>query len=403
MKNTQTKKGARQWPGILAEVLKQERAEIKANRILTIRQDYLVAADTLKEGRESIRSVIASNRGGNTGVHGFIGERAQVFISNALSIAEGGEAHYRLLDDNGPVDYLRDNTPIQQKACNPGNTLGLRAVGVHADMYPNFAPNGGVHQIPKDNYMNYLRYLHMDKGSAGKLRKPDLRSWRNARAFAEEYPEVTLEPMIVTYDEIQVGNIENTLDTYEEQLAQKRDKRFDEAVKASKASFGEGVKVTAFSAAFEGGMDGILCAVNKTRQGTCISEFSKSDWQEVGVTTAKGSGRGAVRGAATYLLVNGAGVPGPAAAAGITTSFKIAEDIKDYRDEKCSSEELKDRVKEHVIEEVVSAGSTLAAMTLCSRLIPVCTPQGKVIQICAGLVGNYIGSKGLSAVKNYIN
>ena len=401
-KRTNAPKGPQQLPGVLVDVLKQEKTEIKANKILMAQNDYSAAMKTFKQGRESIRSVIDSNRGGAKGQSGFVAEIFQVSGSNAMLRADGKVPLYRLLDNNGPVDYMRGDTPIQLKVYNPGNMLGLRPVLIHNEKYPDFTPSGGVYHVPKDTYSNYLRYLDMDMDIAGKLRKAEFRKWKNAKVIAETCPELRLEPMIATYGEVQAGNIENTLDAFEEKLAQKRDERIDEAVKASKATLGEAVRVTAFSAAFEGGMDGILCMADKTRQGTRISEFSKSDWNDVGVTTAKGTGKGAVRGAATYLLVNGAGIPGPAAAAGITTSFRIAEDIKDYRSEKCNDEELKSRVREHVVEGVVSAGSTLAAMAICARLIPVCTPQGKVIQICAGLAGNYLGSKGLSAVKEYI-
>ena len=169
-----TPEGVRQCTGMLAEVLRQERTDNLRGNILAARQDHAEAASILSEGRNAICSVIMSNRGGVTGVHGFIGERAQVYIANALSTVEGNGTHYRLLDDNGPVDYLRDNIPIQQKAYNPGNKLGLPPVGVHSKMYPDFVQNGGIYHVPRDGHAKYLRYLGIDKEAAGKLRKTEI-------------------------------------------------------------------------------------------------------------------------------------------------------------------------------------------------------------------------------------
>ena len=398
-----TPEGVRQCTGMLAEVLRQERTDNLRGNILAARQDHAEAASILSEGRNAICSVIMSNRGGVTGVHGFIGERAQVYIANALSTVEGNGTHYRLLDDNGPVDYLRDNIPIQQKAYNPGNKLGLPPVGVHSKMYPDFVQNGGIYHVPRDGHAKYLRYLGIDKEAAGKLRKTELRMWRNVHKFAEEHPEVKLEPMLVSYDEIQAGAIEDTLDSFEKRLDEKRDARINKAVKDSKATVREGFRVTAFSSILEGGADGLVCIANKKRNGKPVSEFSRADWHDVGLTTAKGTGKGAARGAATYLLVNGAKVPWPIASAGLTTSFRIAEDVWEYRTDQSNREELRGRIGKHIVEGAVSGGSTLAAMSLCALIVSPFTPQGKVIRICTGLAGSYIGTKALSAVKDYLN
>jgi hypothetical protein len=393
---------ARQYSGILAEVLKQERAEIKACRILKEYENHSMATSTLQEGRESIRTLIDSNRGGSTGMHGFIGERAQVYISNAKSIAEGKETRYRLLDDGSPIDYMRDDVPIQQKACNSGGTLSLDQVLKHSSKYPFFNKQGGVYQIPKDHYRTYMELRNMPREEAGKLLKHDFGLWKRVHSFTDEHPDIRLEPMVVSYDEIQAGKIGMTLDMIEKDLMKEHQDHIRQVVDYSKASFFEGMKVTAFSAAFEGTMDGLFCSVEKVREGKTVFDFTEQDWKDIGWTTAKGSGKGALRGAATYILVNAVNISGPIASAGITTSFKVAEDIKDYCDNGCSTEQIRARVGEHLIEGAVSAGSTLAAMALCARVIPISAPYGKAVQICAGLAGNYIGCKGASVLKEFI-
>ena len=71
----------------------------------------------LRDTEDSINRVISSGRGGIKGVHGFIGEHAQCGISNARALMNGRVPLYRMVDDNGPIDYFRGTTPIQQKAC----------------------------------------------------------------------------------------------------------------------------------------------------------------------------------------------------------------------------------------------------------------------------------------------
>lgn len=84
------------------------------------------ALGVLRSTEESINKVISSGRGGTKGAHGFIGEHAQCGISNARALMVGRVPLYKLVDDNGPVDYFRGTTPIQQKACQGDGVLGDR-------------------------------------------------------------------------------------------------------------------------------------------------------------------------------------------------------------------------------------------------------------------------------------
>ncbi len=81
------------------------------------RQDVRLedALRELEELKQSINRLVASDRGGIKGMHGFIAERMQVYFENARSLLDGaGRGHY-LIDDNGPVDYIGHGINYQQK------------------------------------------------------------------------------------------------------------------------------------------------------------------------------------------------------------------------------------------------------------------------------------------------
>jgi len=72
-----------QAAGVFIATLNQIRADHLNQDLFRVEADFKEACAELNEGWDSIRKVITTNRGGETGMHGFIGERAQVFISNA--------------------------------------------------------------------------------------------------------------------------------------------------------------------------------------------------------------------------------------------------------------------------------------------------------------------------------
>ncbi len=125
-----------QTSAIITDTLNQIRSDRLYKDIKNIDIDYNNSCCELQSGLDSIKQVIESNRGGEKGMHGFIGERAQVHISNSNALVKGEKPQYTLIDDNGPTDYLRGNTLIQQKACRSRVMLGLDHLQNHANAYP---------------------------------------------------------------------------------------------------------------------------------------------------------------------------------------------------------------------------------------------------------------------------
>lgn len=96
------------------------------------------AKEEIAELKKEIEQIISNNRGGQTGMHGFIGESCQVHIANVKSFLKGKKALHVLLDDNSMNDYKRGSQLIQQKACQSDNQLGLNHVKRHFEKYPEF-------------------------------------------------------------------------------------------------------------------------------------------------------------------------------------------------------------------------------------------------------------------------
>ena len=284
------------------------------------------AMGTLQDTEDAINDIIASNRGGTKGAHGFIGERVQVGFSNARSLLDGQEPEYFLIDDNGMTDYYRGSTYIQQKACQSDKALGLTYIKNHAVKHPEFiTEKEGIYQIPKDFYETYVKYRDMPSDVAGKLRNDQWRLWKKIQDFKNENPEMIIEPMIVDYQEIQLGAVDKTIAKERTTLNRKYRIKKAAAVERGKASVVEGIKVTACAAAIEGVLSGGISVVKHCQGEKSISELERTDWKEVGLDALTGAEKGAVRGAGIYVLSNYAKLSAPVAGATVNASLSAVD------------------------------------------------------------------------------
>ena len=338
------------------------------------------ADQELQALREEIKNLIESNRGGTTGMHGFIGERVQVSFSNARAVMQGQEKAYTLIDDNGMTDYLRGNTLIQQKACLSDKALGLTHVAAHAEKYPAFIQENGIYQIPKDFYAKYQRFVNMAEETALKLRKEDLRMWKRVQEFKAAVPEAKVEPMVVTYDEIQAGAVNGTIDREMAAVEKEYRKQRNAAENACKPTVQEGLKVAAYSAALEGIVDGSISILEHKQERGKIRDFEKEDWKEIGIDIAKGIGKGAIRGTAVYAATNIVHVPADVASATVTGAFGVIEKSSRYIKGECTGKECAIGIADACASAAVSAIST----KLGRRFIP--------IPFLGPLIGNAAGT-----------
>lgn len=357
--------------------------QVRLNELLQklLQQDNNLenALEELDMLKRSIAGVIQSNRGGTKGMHGFIAERMQVYIENARSLVEGVDREYYLIDDNGPVDYIRKGINYQQKFVQ--KHLSLDAIEAHLDKYPDYIKNGGKYQIPKDFYSK-IKYLYeMSETEAKKLQGEEYRLWQYIQSFFKnkEIRFADLESTVVNYGDVQSGKATETIGKERENILRKDQEERAQFYQKSKPSFHEGVKVAGVSAVAEGGVAFCMGVYKKRKAGKKLSEFNSDDWKEVGVDTAKGLGKGGVRGTAVYGMTNFTATPAAVATALVTATFGMAVEADKLRKGEIDQETFL------INSEILSLDVTVSAIS--SILGEVIIP----VPVLGAVIGNVAG------------
>lgn len=283
------------------------------------------AKKEITELKKEIEQIISSNRGGQTGMHGFIGESCQVHIANVKSFLKGKKALHVLLDDNSMTDYKRGSQLIQQKACQSDNHLGLDHVKRHCEKYPEFVSQGGIYQIPKDFYQKFDMMRNTPPEIAAKFKKEDLRLWKVVHEFCEANPNIVIEPMEVSYRDIQASNVNNTVSSVEKNTDEEFKKQKVDAHNKYSPSAKELLKVSSISGLFEGSLNVALSAGMILKSGKKLKDFDKSDKIYILKQFAIGFLRGSVRAGITYLLTAFCKVSSTLASTIATALFTVAK------------------------------------------------------------------------------
>ena len=222
----------------------------------------------LQKMKINVAALIASNRGGGKGIHGFLAEAAETGIENARNLVKGLDAACKWINDNGPADLLRDGVEIQQKFVRAGGHFGLEAVKEHLEKYPDFIKNGGKYQLPKDFYQELKRLLAMSHEEAAKESASTYRLWKWVQEFFAESrisPD-NLEPAVLDYSAAQKGKIDQTVKSEEQNIRNENQRRRNAAYEASKPTLKQGAQAAAIGAVAEGGMAFCLGVAKKLKQ-----------------------------------------------------------------------------------------------------------------------------------------
>lgn len=342
--------------------------------------------------------IIDHNRGGELGIHGYIAEVAEEGVANARRLIVGKPANTLWVNDNGPVDLRRGSVDIQMKFVNAGGRFSLGAVAEHLQKYPNFVSEGGKYQIPRDHYDRVRKLYEMSEAEAGKLSRsgdgPSLKDWRRVQAFFEEtgLGIDDLEPSQLSYREVQRDAVHATLESEKGELretSRDRRERADEAAYLqSRPTLQEAARVTAVSAAVEGGAAFVMAVASKRKEGKRLKDFDGDDWADIGGKTGKGLVTGGVRGASIYGLTNYTATSAAVASAIVTSSFGIAEQAHRMREGEIGEVEFIENAEMLCLDASVSALSSF----LGQALIPV--------PVLGAVIGNTIGNIMYQAAKD---
>ena len=295
------------------DTLNRARIESQLTAMKCQDTNFLAALDSLSRTRSIIDGkIIAPNRGGARGMHGFIAEVAEVGIGNARNLLVGLPADYEWVNNNGAVDIFRAGVPIQQKFVESGGMYSLDAIVRHLRKYPDFIDGGGVYQIPRDHYETVSALYSMPRQEAMRTLNrsgdgPSLKDWERIQAFfknSESKIKISdIEPSTLTYSEAQSHAIHDTLSEESRALRRQNHGKRQTIRRKHAASVGEGLRVAAGAAAFEGATTLAMTIVAKLKEGRRLRDLDQQDWREIiiassSVTTGLGVAEQA------YLLRN---------------------------------------------------------------------------------------------------
>ncbi|GAB1476450.1 hypothetical protein MASR2M70_12840 [Bacillota bacterium] len=346
-----------------------------------------VSMEMIDEALGEIGKIIENNRGNDKGMHGFLAEVAEYGIGNARELLEGRPNNYEWVNDNGPVDLIRNGIGIQQKFYESDGMFSLGAATEHLKKYPDFLKGGKKYQIPNDQFETVKRLYSMTEKEAYKALSssgdgPSPRQWRKVHEFFEtsDIKLEDLEPAQITYAEAQKDVVKQTMEVERSSLLERERELEEAAHDKSKPSFDEGAKVTIAAAAIEGGAALGVAIAKKIKSGKHIKDFDTNDWKDIfgdaGIATLKGG----IRGAGIYALANYTATPAAVASALATASFGVAEQIHLYRSGKITGTEWIENSELLCLDATVSAVAALIGQVA----IP--------IPILGAVIGNTVGN-----------
>jgi len=198
-----------------------------------------------------------------------------------------------------------------------------------------------------------------------------------------------MKPSISTYAEVQVGNVDNTMNGHQKDLEERNDYRIEQIEAEHGPSVMEGLKATAGAAAVGAAVGFASVAFKKYREGKNIfrGDFGAQDWRDVGVQTAVGGGIGAVSGAALYLMTNCAQLSAPFAGAFVAAAKGLTPLVASLQRGEITSDEFID-----------------AGLFVCSdvALIGVCAAAGQAL-IPFPVLGGMLGAIAGKCLASFVN
>ena len=335
--------------------------------------------------------------------HGEIAEHVEVEIGNAKRVMARLDPNrtFEGVGRTAPEDYVIDGVQVQSKFINGANK-SLDAVLGHMRDYPEFTPKGGYYQIPKDQYDTINRVL---AGDTDGLSTRTINKCKEAVATIEHssgkgFSEV-VRPGLSNYKDIQLGTIDNTLDGYEHEfrqqnaeenasIQQERREKTEAAAAINDPSWGKAAQAGLASAVITGTTMAGIKIYKKIHGGQKITEFTLSDWKEVGYDFAKGGIKGGVSGIAIYWLTAKEVFSAPFAGAVVSTSMGVASLYKEYKKGSLSFLDFSESVNSLSVE----AGIAAIGAAVGQALIPV--------PVLGAVVGSAVSKAALEITKHVV-
>lgn len=274
--------------------------------------------------------------------HGEIAEQVEVGITRAKDILnrENPSATFEGVGRTAPEDYLKNGIKVQSKFVNGANK-NLKSVLDHMDNYKTFGRDGSYYEIPKDTHEIIEKVFNGEdvEGLKGSTRRAILEKIKKIEEESgKSYSEV-VKPANSNYSDVQQGNVEKTIKTYEKDLKKENKIKKSNIKEEYKPGLHEGMKATAISALIGAGTS-LTINLYKHREKLLRGELTGDHWKEIGVATVKDGASAGVTGGAIYGLTNYTKMNAPFAAAIVSATKGLASLVKDYTENNITESEL---------------------------------------------------------------
>lgn len=371
----------------------------ETDRLANLATKSANALSNLDWAKAEIDNLININRGGETGIHGFISEFAETGIRNARDVFQELQKSVILLNNNGPADILLQGKEVQMKFYN--NILEeVRQSSNYGNMTMMF-PKDHIEVIEKimsgaksiefngnvlsNAQINNIRKVIEDESV---LRGVSYEKWLESSVL--KYKDVQKETIHQTLSE-EVNDINRQTDQQKSDIKKESDSDRLKAQQEAQPSFGEASKVAGIGAAVQGGVNLGIFIYQKHKDGKEVWNFDIEDWKECGISTVKGTIKGGISGYAIYGLTNVCHLAAPSAGAITSGTFGLSNAIIKYRKGDVDTDEFIELVTLNAID---ATGAAIGA-AIGQTVIP--------IPVVGALIGSIVVTTALNLGKGILN
>lgn len=305
--------------------------------------------------------------------HGEIAEHVQVGFENADNLVVGKQPTHTFdgVERTAPADYLKNGQPVQSKFVQ--KSYSIDAIKEHLEKYPDFIAKGGSYDIPRDYYDKIEGWLKLSPEELKNL--PSSEKGRDARRIVEKVREFekannvkfedVVNPTQASYDEVQLGNVDQTIDTKEQEINKADQEERQKYNAKAKASLKEGIAAAGISAAIDGVLSFGTSFFSTMNRKKNLSDFDKEDWLDIFKNTGIGVIRGGVSGGGIYALTNVAGMSAPVAACLVSSTIGIVSQAIELAKGNISIDDFLYNIPSLAVDTVVSGiGAVVGQMAI---------------------------------------
>jgi len=354
--------------------VKEQTEAAAVNRFNTLRADEFLRGmeaqkfnlEAAKNDLQNAKDFIANPEhilGSDKAKHGETAEKIEEAFKNADKhiVGEAAEITTDGVGRLDKTDFLKDGKPVQSKFYN-GPTKTFDAINAHLEKYPDFIESGGTYVIPKDQYAQISNWLDMPAQELAKLTNED--GGRIARNLVKKIREFeaangvdfkdAVQPATVTYQEVQLGNADKTIEAKEGEIAEKDGERREIITEKAKPSLAEGLKAAGIAALIDGVISFASAVLEKFKEGKKLSEFTEEDWNGILVKSGIGLIRGGITGLGIYALTNYAEMSAGIAGAFVAAAFGMVRETVKLAKGEISAEQFVEGIGDVIVNSAVA-------------------------------------------------